>query len=407
MICPQCGKDNPPGARFCSNCRCSLDTFEPWGFDSYGNEGYSAEYSQQSENTRGIKILIAAEIVLLVVLAVVFWYVGGRLTGPENTLSRYWEARTHENWAEVYESSDIPTSDLLTGQMLTDALRHQANVISWEETDRRRDGDDWVYTIKYEMDGDSGTETYETETTLVPSGRKWGLFQEWKVSGEDLLVRDLTFYLPSGSCMYLNGQEVEIEGMTEENGILAVEIPWVFEGDYQLQVTKDGMETYQTNLTLEDEGFQYEVMMRPARQLEAELVEQSGAAIQLILQNALSGQDFGTVSDLFSQEAIETGTAAQEYNAIKEIRSDGREEGVTFFEIYQLEGQISTETTEQGRLYMQMQGNGKKRYVSEFLGRLNQEVSEGALHLDFEYVQEDGQWRLADMPITEEDIRSI
>ena len=56
---------------------------------------------------------------------------------------------------------------------------------------------------------------------------------------------------------------------------------------------------------------------------------------------------------------------------------------------------------------MQMQGNGKKRYVSEFLGRLNQEVSEGALHLDFEYVQEDGQWRLADMPITEEDIRSI
>ena len=46
------------------------------------------------------------------------------------------------------------------------------------------------------------------------------------------------------------------------------------------------METYQTNLTLgtDDQGFEYEVILRPSKKLETELVERSGAALQMILQ---------------------------------------------------------------------------------------------------------------------------
>lgn len=409
MICPGCGKDNVPGARFCSNCGYSLDFYGHPEFDPYDQGRFPQADGSREHRSRGFQILIGAEILVLVILAGVFWYVGGRLTGPESTLEKYWDAREEGRWEQVYACSDLPDSDLLTAQMLVDAMRHREDVSSWEEVERREDGDQWIYTVEYQIGQGSDAKAYETEVTLIPVGRKWGLFQEWKVSGDSLLVKNSTFYLPSGSQLYLNGEEVEFENTTEEDGTLAVEIPWMFEGDYQMQVTKDGMETYQTNLTIksQEEGFQYEVIMRPARQLEKELVEQSGTAIQLILQNALSGKDFGTVSDLFCEEAIESGEAAEEYNAIKEIRSDGRAEGVTFFEIYNLEGQISTQTTEEGGLYMEMQGNGKKRYVSEFMGRLNQEISEGVLKLDFEYVLENDQWRLGSMPITEEDIRSI
>lgn len=409
MICPNCGKDNLPGARFCSNCRYSFGFYEQADFDPYRQGNFSESDEDYGQKNRGFKILIGVEILFLFILAGVFWYVGSRLTGPESTLKKYWEARENGHWEQVYACSDFPESDLLTAQTLTDAKRHQENVLSWEETECQKDGDHWIYTVEYQMDQGTGTKTYKKKMTLIPVGRKWGLFQEWKVDGDDLLAKNSTFYLPSGSHLYLNGQEVKRETVTGEDETLAVEIPWLFTGDYQMRVTKNGMETYQTNLTLEnqDDDFQYEVMMRPARQLERELVEQSGTAIQLILQNALSGKDFGTVSDLFTESAIESGKAAQEYNAIKEIRSDGREEGVTFFEIYNLEGQISTQTTETGGLYMEMKGNGKKRYVSEYMGRLNQEISEGALQLDFEYVQENDQWRLNSMPITEEDIRSI
>ena len=142
--------------------------------------------------------------------------------------------------------------------------------------------------------------------------------------------------------------------------------------------------------------------------METELTERSGSALQLLLQNALTGQDFGTVSQLFTEEAVEDGTAAEEYNAIKGIRSDGRVEGVTFLEIYELEGQIPMgQKVGAGRVPMKVKGYGKKRYVSEYMGRLVQDISEGVLQLQFDYVKENGQWRLARMPITEEDIRYI
>ena len=164
---------------------------------------------------------------------------------------------------------------------------------------------------------------------------------------EDLTVRDVTFYLPVGSQLELNGQEVSMEGVSDENGTIELQVPQLFSGDYQIKVKKEGMETYQTNLTLgtDDQGFEYEVILRPSKKLETELVERSGAALQMILQNALSGKDFGTVSELFSETAIESGEVSEQYNEIKDIRSDGRIEGVTFFEIYELEGELSPDQT--------------------------------------------------------------
>ena len=61
----------------------------------------------------------------------------------------------------------------------------------------------------------------------------------------------------------------------------------------------------------------------------------------------------------------------------------------------------------QGRVFMEMEGQGKKHYVSEFMGVLSQDISEGNLKLSFDFVEENGQWRLNSMPITEEDIRYI
>lgn len=387
MNCPNCGRNNPPGARFCTNCRFPLP--------------------EEPKRFRKLWAVIGLEAVLLVFLAGVFWYVGKNMTSPQAVLEKYWEALSEDDWASVYESCDIPSSKLLTKQLLVNAARHQPLVTSWEETESRKEDGNWYFTVEYE---DQSEEQQTKETVLIPTEKKWGLFQKWKVSSGDLLVKGVTLYLPPGSSVSLNGEEIAMEEAEEDSGTVALELPWLFAGDYQLQVSKAGMETYRTNLSLEssDAGFQYEVMMRPARKLEQELVEKSGAAIQRILQSALTGKDFSTVSDLFSAQAIESGQAEEDYNEIKDVRSDGKREGVTFFEIYGLEGQISLEqTSEDGALTMEMEGSAKKRYVLEFLGRLNQEISEGTIQLNFDYVKEDGEWRLNEMPITEENIRSI
>ena len=88
MICPGCGKDNVPGARFCSNCGYSLDFYGHPEFDPYDQGRFSQADGSREHRSRGFQILIGAEILVLVILAGVFWYVGGRLTGPESTLEK-------------------------------------------------------------------------------------------------------------------------------------------------------------------------------------------------------------------------------------------------------------------------------------------------------------------------------
>ena len=396
MICPRCGKDNPQGARFCMNCRYLLESEE----DFQGDE----------KNSNLAKVIIGVEAVLLIALAVLFGVIGNSMTKPEKILENYWEAREEGDWNRVYDCLDVSDSEFLTRQMFVNAMRNRAGVDSWSMEGESEEGETKGFTVIYEDTAWDSGKPQEQVTTLVSKGRNWLFFQNWRVTVEDLTVRDVTFYLPVGSQLELNGQEVSMEGVSDENGTIELQVPQLFSGDYQIKVKKEGMETYQTNLTLgtDDQGFEYEVILRPSKKLETELVERSGAALQMILQNALSGKDFGTVSELFSETAIESGEVSEQYNEIKDIRSDGRIEEVTFFEIYELEGELSPDQTGvAGQVFMEMEGQGKKHYVSEFMGVLSQDISEGNLKLSFDFVEENGQWRLNSMPITEEDIRYI
>ena len=45
-----------------------------------------------------------------------------------------------------------------------------------------------------------------------------------------MTVRDVTFYLPVGSQLELNGQEISMEDVSDENGIIELQVPQLFSG---------------------------------------------------------------------------------------------------------------------------------------------------------------------------------
>ena len=146
---------------------------------------------------------------MLIILLIFFWLVGSSVTGPKRTLERYWEAREKGNWNQVYEYCDIPESDCLTRQMFVDATRNFPAVKSWDIGASRMDGKDRIYSVRYEKEGRASEGEIDGEMTLIPAGRKWGIFQRWKVHDESLLVEDISFYLPEDSEFWLNGEQVE------------------------------------------------------------------------------------------------------------------------------------------------------------------------------------------------------
>ena len=191
-------------------------------------------------------------------MAVLFGVIGNSMTKREKILENYWEAREEGDWNRVYDCLDVSDSEFLTRQMFVNAMRNRAGVDSWSMEGESEEGETKGFTVIYEDTAWDSGKPQEQVTTLVSKGRNWLFFQNWRVTVEDLTVRDVTFYLPVGSQLELNGQEVSMEGVSDENGTIELQVPQLFSGDYQIKVKKEGMETYQTNLTLgtDDQGFE-------------------------------------------------------------------------------------------------------------------------------------------------------
>ena len=100
MICPNCGKENPKGVRFCGYC----------GREISEKEGGGAVPPSSPEEGKGGRIvkLLSLLILMLLVFFSVFFFLSTR---PENRSRRYLRLGQHEFEKGDYELSLIHISE--------------------------------------------------------------------------------------------------------------------------------------------------------------------------------------------------------------------------------------------------------------------------------------------------------
>lgn len=320
----------------------------------------------------------------------------------------YWKAATAHDWAAAYDYCEFPDSDFLTRQMYVNAnaARNQEPVLqyksarveaeeSWGELPGRA-ADSGTFVVKYTSKGSAGEESQYL--TLAKTGKKkFLLWDEWKVTSSDSWCQNVSFQIPSGATLKLNGVEVTEGTITEDEYTKSITLPYLFVGSYQMEVTAEGMEPYRTMTYVNnygcDDGY---VELHLSQETVDAVAVQAGEDLKRILDSALAGESFETVQDCFSQEALNENNVREKYEELARITGDGREEGVV---VLLVDSMVTTPDggPYQDEIYLTTRAHVQERYLqywSDELGELD-----GTKEFYFIYVKEGDTWKLGNMPV--------
>lgn len=255
MFCPNCGKENAAGDRFCAECGEALvDNQGGWnGIDTEkaalaaksalkGLDGRGAQALGWLRAHKKLLILVAAAAVAVIAFAVI----GNHLYNPQRVAERYFEAIVEADADSAYDCLDITESEF-TGR--DDFAVYWAESFTpldiynyeVEETTDAYDDDpiERTFRFRYYLHGDGDSYT-RTVTVVRGSGKKFLFFNDYKVL-PDFLVNDYRFITASGMSLSLDGEP--LTPSTSENGYDYYHFSTLFSRPYTFMVSHELGET--------------------------------------------------------------------------------------------------------------------------------------------------------------------
>ena len=180
----------------------------------------------------------------------------------------------HE-WGKAYDYCSFPDRDLLSRQMYVDANADNDEVLDYtsvkvtdaaeeakesmgdlssllgsdasEEMDDLNSDDTKYYVIEYRIKGEED-KSYSYLTVTKTKDKNFLFWDDWKVTSSDSWASDVQLSIPENAKLTLNGAEVDDSDATVEDGMKTITIPYLFTGEYQMSVTEEGMEDYNSML---------------------------------------------------------------------------------------------------------------------------------------------------------------
>ncbi len=399
-----------------------------YGNQQYGsNSGYQNYGDPQDRRQRKpipkTAFVIGAEVIAAVALVIGSAKIMEKKCSPETAALEFWKAAAEADWSTAYDYCEFPDSEMLTKQMFVNAHASDTDTIDYksvEVTDAASvaadqldsigslfgfDTDSLIdsavgntYVITYQEVGESETK-YEY-LNLSKTGKKQFLFwDEWKVTSSELYAKDVNLNVPAEAEVALNGETVSSEyeaADPDDSSRKEITFPYLFAGDYQMEITEEGMRTYRTVLAVDEYGVDTSYYdLKPSSEILESLSQQAGEDIQTILEAAVDGKSFAKIEELFSSDTLVDGDAQDDYESlIEQIKGNGSTSGVITFSLDNMkvssEGDASdqgielTVTADRSVTYRRYYGSGS---------------DDDNITMYCDYVKEDGEWKLTNMPV--------
>ncbi|MBS6194389.1 MAG: zinc-ribbon domain-containing protein [Clostridiales bacterium] len=383
-------------------------------------------------------IAVIIEAVVAVGLIAGICTVLGKKCSPETVVEEYWKATAACKWADAYEYCDFPDSELLTSQMYINANSSNTEPIQYksmrvvdesaaaeEAMKQMSDGIDELGSI-FGMDTDEvmdqakkelgatdarnfaveyllkgSAEKQYTYLAVTKTGKKQFLFwDEWKVSSADSWGQNIQMVIPAAASLKLNGVEVPENGaeVDAENNEKTITIPYLFSGDYQMEVTEEGMEPYRKMIRMESWGCEENyIRLLPSQETLQSLAERAGDEVKLIMDSALAEKDFSEIQSLFSKRAIEDGYVQEDYEDLKEIKGDGVDSGIITLSMKNMKVAQSGDISED-YAYLILTVDVQQTYHQYWEDTPGHDSD--TLELGITYTKDSDGWKLAELPVS-------
>lgn len=442
MYCPNCGKLNPQGDKFCMYCGTELIDNQNVAPQPAAPTVQDAWRDVKRTGGQSLALIkrypqISIPVAVLVVILLVYAFLNGLVYTPKNAVVRYFGALKQGNVQSIYDCMDLPESQFISydsfnrmwGEMGTPSLQ----VSSYEITEAgsrlsassvdplmllfgQVDPDDYTdssdpqeqsslvktYLVNYHTPGND--EIQSLQVRLIGEPMMGGLFQNYKVLS-DYIVQDYLVTAPSGSTVTVDGIALT-DGSASQNGDVYT-IPAIFQGEHTITV-ESALGGLSDTVFLSssdyygDSGYSCSYIPYSDATCSA-LFEQAKTQLNTIMAGALTRQawpaDVAVTTDPDDAEDV-----AYTYQRLQENLFDTeRGSGYTSFQFTEISDQSDHDQrfSSDGARYtcaMDFRYNYTRRYVNwNDEVEMNNGSSSGSAYLD--YVYNNGTWQLCGLSI--------
>ncbi|EGG80888.1 hypothetical protein HMPREF9477_01924 [Lachnospiraceae bacterium 2_1_46FAA] len=409
MFCPNCGTKCNDDDLFCGECGTSLAEYREEETDSAAavkeaDEQFERIVEMPEKKPKGSKInfLLIGEILVMVAVLVGIYFSLDKKYSAETTALEYWKAKSDCEWSKVYDYYSFGNEKELSKQMYVNAHSQDNETIKYQSVTAKKNGgqkdsDSVTCGITYRESG-SGKEEYET-VSLVKGEKKFLFWNEWNVIPTDEVVDDWSLTVPENATVKLNGEEIKESKSSGREGMKKVTAPSLFQGQYQLEVSEEGMEPYRDIIQIDSNTLGERIELVPKEEEKEKLAEQFGKDLEKILTAAVSKEDFSKMKEIFSEEAMKRSFVKSSYEDLYRIMDT---EGVVIRSFNIADVKLTLNNYYENKLTFDVSMKIKTTYKRFWSEQMETEEKENSGTVT--YVKEEDGWKLQSLPISYYDL---
>ncbi len=387
-----------------------IEDIEDWAdFDDIEDEDSYEEMDELEEQSErkwrlSKKLLIpvceaGAAVVLFILLMVSI----GSHFSPEKSVKGYYEAVLNKQWDKAYAYCSFPDDEMLSQQMYVDVHANDTKRETYKSLKVEKAGKSGedsnltTYRVEYWITGETEKRQEEIQVTKGDGG--FLFWNKWEVVPGNVWAKDVQFKIPESAKLTLNGASVE-NGKNGEDGMKTITLPYLFLGEYQMEVSSKGMTSYRDWITVDENGSdKSEVVLSVSEDEKQQLTSQFAEDLTAILKMALNEDSFGKAEQYFSEETFQDDKIKEQYEKLVEV---GEESGTTGFTIANIEASVKESEGSPDKLSLLVTMDVEIEYKKSLFGSKRTEEKAYENYVDYE---KDGkEWKLASFPISYSDL---
>lgn len=383
MFCPECGKKNEEGAKFCEFCGAKI--------------AEEAKVVLPKEHKKPMKKKTKIIIAVVSVLVIIFG-VGGFILAdnykPSKVALGYFEALMNNDTNKLYNYIDITQNEFTTKAVFKEVSENEKeDLINYQVADEEisADGLSAQVKISYTLE-DSQTPSTKTIYLVKDKKNKMLIFDNWKISeGSSLIQKDYEITTFKNATLKLEGITVDqkYKKKSDSERYDTYVIPALFKGEYDVQMTlKNGLTT---ESTMKVSGYSSSInTFELSDNNEKDLEKAISDNVNSLYKSAIEQKSFDDIKKDFEYKDSDLTDLEDAY---KSFANSIKNSGLTEYNVTDMDVERFS-ITEDGYLYVTVDLDYKysaKAYFSdETVSKSNDDVA----YLTFDY--NDG-FKLVDM----------
>lgn len=405
MYCQNCGTKNSDDAVFCESCGTMLERNDipveqtPVQMPENGPAKVTQAAPAVHKPVPKWLVILILEAVALIAVFYAAFTLAKRGFGAERMAANFFVEMTNGDWEKAYEKLDIEESEFINAKMFALANKHNSfgsiNAYSVEKQGGAfgdliaNTGLGTAVDIQYRTKGSDSDSTYEV--ILNKQGKKkLLLFDDWKVSTDQLVCNNYQIQVPDGATVVFDGITLSDNYRSsdaDDYGIYYT-IPQIFRGSHTLTVSKENFEDVTRNITVSSSYDEYSVSnMTMKKEVLEELIQLAGKNMQTIYTAAIEGKKFDTIADLFAKDAKEDVKDSYS-NLISNLSGNGS--SVPYkLNFHNIQGSAYTNGTS---VSISAEYHMEYSYEDWWDGSLQTDSMDSTEQFTFDFVEEDGKW---------------